>query len=224
MPSYALIVEPDPGQAQVYRHIALTEGFEVKSVRDGEAAVALLRSAGAPALTITELSLPRLDGFRLIEEIRRLAPAATSPVVAISAFRALRDSAMRLRADLGISALLARSAPLESMRRAVKKVIAASQAPHGPAPATSAPPPAVATGEIDEDRAEEVRLNRLDQMQLDRQAEDPELQKIAEDTARALGTEAAMVSLVLEDRQLALASTGLKGQLQQNRGAPRAAS
>src|SRR5438132_10117953 len=102
MPSYALIAEPDPGQAQVYRHLAMAEGFEVKLVRDGDQALELIRSAGAPALTIAELSLPRLDGFRVIEEIRKLAPAMTAPVVAISAFRSLRDAAVRLRADLGI--------------------------------------------------------------------------------------------------------------------------
>src|SRR5260221_9560575 len=115
MPSYALIAEPDPGQAQVYRHLALAEGFEVRLVRDGEQGLEVLRAAGVPSLTITELALPRLDGFRLIEEIRKLAPAANAPVVAISAFRALRDAAMRLRADLGISALLARSAPVDSI-------------------------------------------------------------------------------------------------------------
>ena len=44
MPSYALIADPDPGQAQVYRHLALAEGFEVKVVRDGEEAMASVAS------------------------------------------------------------------------------------------------------------------------------------------------------------------------------------
>ena len=223
MPAYALIAEPDPGQAQVYRHLAQAEGFEAKVVRDGEEALAWLKFAGAPALTITELALPKLDGFRLIEEIRRLAPAATAPVVAISAFRSLRDAALRLRTDLGISALLARTAPVDSILRAMKKVLAASQAPHGPAPATSSAPPPVATvHEIDEERAEEVRLHRLDQMQLlGAEGDHPELQKVVEETAQRFGVSGAMISLVAEDRQWAMAHTGLIGALQRDRGGPR---
>ncbi len=222
MPSHALIVEPDPGQAQLYRHLALAEGFEVTLVRDGEQALAWLESGGAPALTIAELALPRLNGFRLIEEIRKRAPAETAPVVAISAFRSLREAAVRLRADLGISAILAKSAPVDSMRRAVKKVLAASQAPHGPAPPTSTPPPAATVLEFDEERAEEVRLHRLDQMQLvSEDGEDPELHRIVEETAKRFGAPAAMISLVLEDRQWALAQVGLEGRLLRERGCPR---
>src|SRR5262249_22630947 len=183
MPVYALIAEPDPSQAQIYRHLAVTQGMEVKVVRDAAEAAAWLQHAGAPALTITELSLPGANGFQLIEEIRKLTPEEHAPVVAISAFRTLRDAAVRLRGELGISALLAKTAPVDSIRRAVKKVLAASQAPHGPAPSHSAPPAGPPVIEIDEERAEEVRLHRLDQMQLvdEGDQQDEELRKIVEE-------------------------------------------
>ena len=84
MPAYALIVEPDPVQAQLYRHLVVAEGFDAKLARDGEQALVALRSAGAPALTITELSLARTDGFTLIGEIRKLASEEHSPVLVIS--------------------------------------------------------------------------------------------------------------------------------------------
>src|SRR5437762_2001226 len=111
MPAYALIAETDPGQAQLYRHIAAAEGLEVK------------------------------------------------------------------------------------------KVLAASQAPHGPAPSHSAPPPGPAVIEIDEERAEELRLHRLDEMQLidEGDHQDQELRKIVEETARKFGTPIAAITLVLED-------------------------
>src|SRR5436305_4156542 len=109
MPAYALIAEPDPGRSQIYRHIAAAEGFEVKVVRDSHQAMSWLQFAGAPALTITELALPGADGFHLIREIRKLAEEEHAPVVAISSFRVLRDTAMRMRTELGISALLAKS-------------------------------------------------------------------------------------------------------------------
>ena len=223
MPAYALIAEPDPAQAQVYRHIAAAEGFDVKVVRGADEAMAWLRFAGAPALTLTELSLPGADGFHLIEEIRRLAPEEHAPVVAISAFRQLRDAAMRVRGELGISALLARSAPIDSIRRAVKKVLAASQAPHGPAPATSSPPPMAAVLEIDEERAEELRLHRLDEMDIvdDGAGQDDELRKLVEDVARRFKVPIAAISLVLENKQWFKAHVGVTGHLLENRGSRR---
>ena len=209
MPAYALIAEPDPAQAQVYRHIAAAEGFDVKVVRGAAEALAWLQFAGAPALTITELSLAGTDGFQLIEEIRKLASEQYAPVVAISAFRALRETAMRLRGELGISALLARSAPSDAIRRAVKKVLAASQAPHGPAPSTAPPPPVAAPLQLDEERSEEIRLHRIDQMGLSSRERDAELDRIAEDAAKRFGVAAAMINLVLEDKQWAMGAHGV---------------
>ena len=223
MAAYALIAEPDPGQAQLYRHLAQAEGFEVRVVRDGEQGREALRAFGAPALTIAELALAKVDGFQLISEIRRLAGPEHASVVVVSAFRALRNAAIGLRSELGISALLARSAPAESLRRALKKVMAASQAPHGPAPVSAPPVPSGTVVEIDEERAEEVRLHRLDQMQLAVQGDDQDegLRAIAEATAGSFGVPIAMISLVLEDRQWALAHFGLQGDLLKNRSVPR---
>ncbi|MCA1825312.1 MAG: diguanylate cyclase [Myxococcales bacterium] len=209
MPAYALIAEPDPAQAQLYGHIAAAEGLEVKLVRGAAEALAFVQLAGAPALTITELSLAGTDGFQLIEEIRKLASEEHAPVVAISAFRALRDTALRLRGELGISALLARSAPADSIRRAVKKVLAASHAPHGPAPSTAPPPPVATLHGIDEERAEEIRLHRIDQMGLAAAEPDAELDRIAEETAKRFGVPAAMISLVLEEKQWAIGAHGV---------------
>ena len=223
MPVYALIAEPDPGQAQVYRHIAAAEGLDVKIVRGAVEARAVLEMAGAPALTITELSLPGFDAFQLLEEIRDLASEEHAPIVAISAFRALRDTAVRMRADLGISALLSKSAPVESIRRAVKKVLALSQAPHGPAPSHSTPPPIATLVEIDEERAEEVRLHRLDQMGLvdEGAAQDEELHGIVEEVARKFNVPIAAITLVLEDKAWFKAHVGITGPLLENRGSKR---
>ena len=223
MPVYALIAEPEPSQVQLYRHLAAAEGLEVKVARSATEARSILQVFGAPALTITELSLSGADGFQLIAEIRRLAPEEHAPIVAISAFRTLRDAAVRLREELGISALLARSAPVDSIRRAVKKVLAASQAPHGPAPSHSAPPPTATVLEIDEERAEEIRLHRLDQMGLvdEGAQEDEELHRIVEATAKKFKVPIAMISLILEDKQWFKAQVGLPGPVAEARSIKR---
>jgi len=222
MPSYALIAEAEPAQAQLYRHIATAEGFEVRHVRDGEQALQALRVFGAPGLTILEPSLARADGFQVIRELRRMAGADQSPVVVISAFRALREAAQDLRPELGISMVLPRNAPVEQVQRGIKKVLAASAAPHGPAPVSAPPPPPATVIALDEERAEEIRLHRLDQMHLvDNGPQDEMLRKLAGETAARFGAPMAMISLVLEDRQFALAHHGLTGPLLEGRGSPR---
>jgi diguanylate cyclase (GGDEF)-like protein/PAS domain S-box-containing protein len=225
MAAYALIAEPDPSQSQLYTHLAKAEGFEVRVARDGATALSMVRQHGAPALTITELSLARLDGFRLIEEIRKLSPEEYAKVVVISAFRALRDAAVAQKERLGISALLARSAPVDSISRALKKVLASSASPHGPSKeaASAPPPPTMPKKQIDEERAEEVRLHRLDQLQLvDKGDEqDDELRAIVEGVAKKFSVPVALISLVLEDRQWFKAHVGLSGHLLANRGSQR---
>lgn len=220
---YALIAETDQSQAQIYRHIAKAQGLDAMLVRDGDAALRLLREHGAPALTMTELSLPRTDGFRLIEEIRKLAPQEYAPVVVISAFRHLRDAALVQKERLGISALLARNAPVESILRAVKKALAASSAPHGPARKMNELPPSLVQPEVDEERAEELRLHHLDQMGLVEPgaAQDEELRTIVNNVAKRFSVPMALISLVTEDRQWFKAHVGLSGQLLQERGSPR---
>ena len=213
MTAYALIAEPDGSQAQIYRHIALAEGFDVEMVRDGAAALRLLRSAGAPALLISELSLPGADGFALLTELRKLAPAGASPAVVVSAFRELRDAAMKQRDALGISAMLAKTSPVESIRRAVKRALAGSPAPHRPAatayqaPAGLMPPELTADAE---ERVEERRLQAIDDMEIVEEVPQEEaLRQIVEETARKFGVPMAAISLVLEKKQWFKAHVGV---------------
>jgi diguanylate cyclase (GGDEF)-like protein/PAS domain S-box-containing protein len=226
MAAYALIAESDPSQSQLYGHLAKSEGFEVRTARDGAAALAFVRQHGAPALTITELSLARVDGFKLIEEIRKLSPEEYAKVVVISAFRALRDAAVAQKERLGISALLARSAPVESVRRALKKVLASSASPHGRSEKISSPPPVMSTKQVDEERIEEVRLHRLDELQLvdSGPEQDEDLRQIVQNVAKKFAVPVALISLVLEDKQWCKAHVGLQGRLLENRGSSRDSS
>src|SRR5258708_2252576 len=126
MPAYALIAEPDPAQAAVYSHLVSVEGLEFELVRDGEAARTTVSVRGAPALIITELSLPRSDGFALLTHLRAIATLQQSPAVVVSAFRELLEAAGRLKNELGISAIIDKPAPIEALRRAVKQALLSS--------------------------------------------------------------------------------------------------
>src|SRR5919199_304028 len=89
MNRYALIADQDPARAAVYAALLREEGLVPVVTRDGPAAVAALSERGAPALMVVDLSLPIVDGFELIERVRRLAPPTKAPVLAVSDARAL---------------------------------------------------------------------------------------------------------------------------------------
>jgi DNA-binding response OmpR family regulator/nitrogen-specific signal transduction histidine kinase len=64
--------------------LLVTRGYDVRSVADGEAAVAALRSQ-RPDILLTDVMMPRLDGFGLLRAVRGDASLRDLPVVMLSA-------------------------------------------------------------------------------------------------------------------------------------------
>jgi chemosensory pili system protein ChpA (sensor histidine kinase/response regulator) len=75
-------------------------GFEVTTAQDGEEALELLREGRFDAL-VTDLEMPRLNGYELIETVRRRPATRDLPVVVITtrAGREHGELAHRLGAD-----------------------------------------------------------------------------------------------------------------------------
>jgi diguanylate cyclase (GGDEF)-like protein len=186
VPPYGLIAELDTARAQLYRQIVAAVGLEPVVTRDGEEARAVLRGRGAPGLLVTELSLPRADGFSLIGAVRKLASVERAPIVAISAFSDLRDVAARLAGPLGIAAVLSTMTPPAAVQRAVKRAMDGE-----PSELESAAPRGRSSG------------RDLASMGMqDDGTTDEALQALAVDTARRFDAPIALVTLVVEDRQL----------------------
>ncbi len=122
MSKHALIVDPNPEQFTVYEHLLAELDVAVRWERDGQRALDHLRRNANVRLVITELSLARLDGFALLEQLKSL-PAAGVPVVVVSAFRAMRDTAAELRETLGITAVLATASPVSTLRRVFQRAL-----------------------------------------------------------------------------------------------------
>ena len=75
--------------------------------RNGDEAKAMLKRRELPALVIANLSLPRLDGFALLAELKRVAPSNAPPVLVISSSKELSGAAWNLKERLGVTELLA---------------------------------------------------------------------------------------------------------------------
>jgi CheY-like chemotaxis protein len=129
MQSYALIADPDVAAAALYSAAVRDEGLTYVSVRDGARAVAVLVERGTPDVLITEVSLPGLDGFELVERVRRSSSGAQTAIIMVSADRAQRERAAQARASLEIGAVLSKASTTESIRRVLKRLRDARDAP-----------------------------------------------------------------------------------------------
>ncbi len=89
-----LVVEDDPAIRRGLTDALEFGGYAVRGAADGEAG---LRAAvqAAPDLVLLDVLLPRMDGFRVLEEIRRARPRL--PVVMLTARGAEEDRVRGLR-------------------------------------------------------------------------------------------------------------------------------
>jgi PAS domain-containing protein len=150
---YALIVEPDLRLLHLLVQTISAHKLEPVPVRDGLLAKAALAERGAPTILITDLNLPRLDGFALLAELRRIAGPSTSAAMVISSSMEMRAKAYDLREELGIAEIVSITLSMSSMQsailRALEGMASAAQAeprlpipplPASPHPTLPAPP------------------------------------------------------------------------------------
>jgi diguanylate cyclase (GGDEF)-like protein len=105
-----LIADPDPRRAGMLRDLIELGGYEVIVTRNGDEAKAMLRRRQLPVLVVANLSLPRLDGFALLADLRRMAGAESPPVVVVSSSKELSGAAWNLKERLGVTEILASDA------------------------------------------------------------------------------------------------------------------
>ena len=215
MTPYVLIAGSDAEDTATYRTIVTEAGLDAVEARDGESARRILHERGAPALLITELSLPRADGFALLGDLRKLASAERSPALVISAFPEIRATASMLSEQLGIREVLSTKTTLADMRRAINESLQRAPVLH---PEMTSPPgsPQEAAG------GEQARLAQIVRMEIvDDLPPDETLQRLVADVAKAFDVPIALVSMILEDRQWFKAYYGLEGKALEARGTSR---
>lgn len=79
-----VVCEDDPSIQRLVRASLALIGCEIHIAADGEEGFALIESI-RPALVITDLLMPKLDGIALAERVRATPSLAQIPIVFISA-------------------------------------------------------------------------------------------------------------------------------------------
>jgi two-component system, chemotaxis family, response regulator Rcp1 len=103
-PRDILLAEDNPADVNLLRTAFREYGrlpWRIYSVRDGEAALAFLQQQGVyvgmprPQLTILDIGLPKLGGWKVLQAIRATPALATVPIVMLTGARMEVDDAHR---------------------------------------------------------------------------------------------------------------------------------
>ena len=91
-----LIVEDNATNARLASDMLHTAGYETRVAQEGSAGLELARAL-QPALVLTDLQMPGMDGMTLIRELKSDPLTASIPVVAVTAhvLPEHRDEALR---------------------------------------------------------------------------------------------------------------------------------
>ena len=103
--------------------------MQAKSVESGDEALAELCAAGRArepyALILTDMHMPGMDGFNLVERIRQLPELSTATVMMLTSSESRGDAA-RCK-GLGVSAYLLKPIRLSELREAIARVVGARE-------------------------------------------------------------------------------------------------
>src|SRR5262245_57738696 len=135
-----LVAEDDP-EARELLKLLLGEGYDLLEAADGVEALDVLR-AERPDLLITDIVMPRMDGYELVRKLRQDERIAGMPVIFCSASYHEREVREMAR-SLGVRSTLSKPFDLET----VIAIVAAALASRGAAPEPAEPTPAAVAEE-----------------------------------------------------------------------------
>lgn len=95
---FALVVEDHVDSAIIFSEAVKRAGFEVETIRDGEAALERLATV-EPDVVILDLNLPRVSGVDILRQIRSDPRLANTHVVVVTAHDEMINS-IQDQADL----------------------------------------------------------------------------------------------------------------------------
>ncbi|WP_257451000.1 response regulator [Archangium lipolyticum] len=118
-----LIVEDDPDIRESLQHFLESHGYPVRSASHGKEALEMMARAPRPAMVVLDMSLPVMDGHRLLTTRRGDDTLRSIPVVILSASMARmspRDRAL-YASSYGVASFLGKPADPRQVLEAVER-------------------------------------------------------------------------------------------------------
>ena len=115
---WVLLVDDHDDSRELLSEYLAMSGFSVGDCASGEAALALVRDRGAPAVVVTDLSLGEMSGVDLARKLQSEPPTAGIPILALTGHASYSN------ADRLFSAVLIKPVVLGDLTRAIERAIA----------------------------------------------------------------------------------------------------
>lgn len=120
-----LVVEDDRATVETLRELLTMEGASVVLAHDGREALAAL-DRQAVDVVVSDLAMPRMDGYELLAAIRARPDGADLPVVALTGLA--RPAAAQHLREAGFSAALDKPFTLDGLTQVLQRVMVQRQA------------------------------------------------------------------------------------------------
>ncbi len=88
---HILVVDDSITTRTLEKNILEAAGYNVTIATDGYEALGLIRSAGRPNLVVTDIVMPRMDGFELTQQIKSDPQLANLPVILVTSLDSAED-------------------------------------------------------------------------------------------------------------------------------------
>jgi CheY-like chemotaxis protein len=80
-----LVIEDDPSTRELFVYVLTQAGIPIRAAHNGRQALAMCRER-SPAVVLTDLRLPGLDGYEFARELHAELGDATPPIIAVTGF------------------------------------------------------------------------------------------------------------------------------------------
>ncbi len=121
-----LLVDDDRECREMYARFLREAGFDVEEAHNGNQALAKAAER-PPAIVVTDLALPGLDGYQLTRKLRQQAPTAQVPIIAITGYGGFKDDMSRA-ATAGCDAVLTKPCLPDRMLEEIERLLTRAHA------------------------------------------------------------------------------------------------
>jgi two-component system, cell cycle response regulator DivK len=121
-----LLVDDDRECREMYARFLRAAGFDVAEAHNGNQALAKA-SERPPAIVVTDLALPGLDGYQLTRKLRQQSPTDPVPVIAITGYGGFMDDTARALAA-GCDAVLTKPCLPDRLLQEIERLLARAHA------------------------------------------------------------------------------------------------
>ncbi len=126
MANKILIVEDEEGIREIEKIVLEKDGYKVETAEDARAGLAKA-AAGGFDLIISDIMMPGMDGFQLLQELRKVPAARNTPVILITAMAEQRDKVKGL--NLGAVEYITKPFSTRDLLEKIKEVLISTRKP-----------------------------------------------------------------------------------------------